>query len=60
MSGLMSKLFSRVSAAPTNPRPKVAQKAFDVADPYRGPADPQAVEGSERQPLDERLRQAYY
>lgn len=60
MSSLMSKLFSRVSAAPTNPRPQVAQKAFDVADLYRGPADPQALEGSERQPLDERLRQAYF
>lgn len=34
---MFSKLFQRVSQAPTNPQTTPAARAFDVADLYRGP-----------------------
>lgn len=50
--------FTKVSEAPTNPRPKAAARKPDVADLYRGPAG----DGSAEAPsgLDEKLRQAYF
>lgn len=50
--------FTKVSEAPTNPRPRAAARKPDVADLYRGPAGgdgPEAPSG-----LDEKLRQAYF
>ncbi|MFO1493816.1 MAG: hypothetical protein U1F26_04055 [Lysobacterales bacterium] len=56
----MLKLFQRLSAAPTNPRPTAETRRFDVADLYRGPADPVQMAESAALPLDEKLRQAYF
>jgi MoxR-like ATPase len=53
------KPYQHVPAAPTNPRPSAAPKAFDVADLYQGPAAAaSAAPGA--QALDEKLRQAYF
>lgn len=56
---MFSKIFQRVSEAPTNPQEVVATKQFDVADLYRGPVASEAGEGAAF-PLDEKLRQAYF
>lgn len=54
-------LYQHVSQAPTNPRPVVARKTFDVADLYRGPlAEPDSMIDGTAEPLDEKLRQAYF
>ncbi|WP_229415763.1 hypothetical protein [Pseudoduganella armeniaca] len=56
---MVFNLFKHLSQAPTNPRPAVKARHFDVADLYRGPAavDEAAPAG---QGLDEKLRQAYF
>ncbi len=54
-------LFQHVSRAPTRPRTASDERAFDVADLYRGPAttgDEQAEQPNVA--LDEKLRQAYF
>ncbi|TBR17803.1 ATPase, partial [bacterium] len=50
--------FTKVSEAPTNPRPKAKARKPDVADLYRGPAGGDAAEAPSG--LDEKLRQAYF
>lgn len=58
---MLRDFFQRVSAAPTNPPPQAAAKAFDVADLYRGPlAETASAADSAAPPLDEKLRQAYF
>lgn len=52
--------FAHVSAAPTNPRPRAASRAFDVADLYRGPVDLTEAPPEAETRLDEKLRQAYF
>lgn len=58
---MLSKLFQRVSQAPTNPSNPSASEAFDVADLYQGPAStgPQ-TDSALKLALDEKLRQAYF
>jgi len=56
----MIKLFQRLSAAPTNPKPVVGTRQFDVAELYQGPADPTATGVGTQTALDEKLRQAYF
>jgi len=51
---------AHVSEAPTNPGPRRAGKAFDVADLYRGPVAAAEGDGAGGLPLDEKLRQAYF
>lgn len=53
--------FKKVSQSPTNPHTPVVPRAFDVADLYQGPVTNTAA-GLEpgNQPLDEKLRQAYF
>lgn len=53
-------LFQRVSQAPTNPHAGSAPRQFDVAELYQGAIQVDAVSGLEAQPLDEKLRQAYF
>jgi len=53
------KLFSKLSAAPTNPQSAVAARTFDVAELYRGPLRERAPD-AQQLPLDEKLRQAYF
>lgn len=53
-------LFQRISQAPTNPQSAAKPRQFDVADLYRGPVQTERTAGSEGQPLDEKLRQAYF
>jgi MoxR-like ATPase len=58
---MVSKLFQRVSEAPTNPSSPVAAKTFDVADLYQGPAvTGDRQESVSKLSLDEKLRQAYF
>ncbi|HTN75220.1 MAG TPA: AAA family ATPase [Pirellulaceae bacterium] len=57
---MIGKLFQRVSQAPTNPHPAPEQRAFDIADLYRGPAQVPDQEHAAAMPLDEKLRQAYF
>jgi MoxR-like ATPase len=58
---MVSKLFQRVSQAPTNPSAPVAAKTFDVADLYQGPASTgDTHEATQAVSLDEKLRQAYF
>jgi MoxR-like ATPase len=57
---LAFNLFKRVSQAPTNPRSAVKSKQFDVADLYRGPIQNEPDQAAGEQPLDEKLRQAYF
>ncbi|MBN1947629.1 MAG: AAA family ATPase [Bradymonadales bacterium] len=52
--------FQRVSQAPTRPRPRGAERRFDVAELYQGPLDEAAMEDGGPLPLDEKLRQAYF
>src|SRR5215217_6898712 len=57
------KIFQHVSQSPTNPQPAATTqpKDFDVADIYRGPVAVAGVDGeAHKQPLDEKLRQAYF
>lgn len=56
----LSKLFQRVSQAPTNPHPQSVPKKFDVADLYRGPVSEIEQDALHTVPLDEKLRQAYF
>jgi MoxR-like ATPase len=53
-------LFQRVSKAPTNPNAPPKPRQFDVADLYQGPLNVAQGEGVTAQPLDEKLRQAYF
>src|SRR3982751_2101016 len=59
---MLSKFFQRVSQSPTNPQARPPVKTFDVADLYQGPASVAADDGeaAAAQPLDEKLRQAYF
>ena len=53
--------FQHISAAPTNPQPAAGPKTFDVADLYAaGPVAGAAAAPDGAQPLDEKLRQAYF
>lgn len=57
----MPSRFQKVSETPTNPQSQKKDKAFDVADLYRGPvAGADAAPESEGIALDEKLRQAYF
>ncbi|CAN5345832.1 hypothetical protein BH11PSE11_BH11PSE11_33070 [soil metagenome] len=53
-------LFQKVSQAPTNPKPAAKARQFDVADLYQGPIQAGPASGQADQPLDEKLRQAYF
>jgi len=54
-------VFQRVSQSPTNPHPAAATRTFDVAELYRGPVSTRGdTEAGGAQPLDEKLRQAYF
>src|SRR6266446_2602551 len=57
---MLTKLFQRISQSPTNPHPRSTPKTFDVADLYRGPAAAALDREAADQPLDEKLRQAYF
>jgi MoxR-like ATPase len=52
--------YQHVSAAPTHPSTRPGPKTFDVADLYQGPASAPAPGSDAGQPLDEKLRQAYF
>jgi MoxR-like ATPase len=56
---VLSKFFQRVSQSPTNPHDPAVVQEFDVAELYQGPA---TTDGdiAKAQPLDEKLRQAYF
>jgi hypothetical protein len=56
---MFQKLFQRVSESPTNPHEPTVVKEFDVAELYQGPASTDG-ELAKPQPLDEKLRQAYF
>lgn len=51
--------FTQVSKSPTLPGAAPEERAFDVADLYKGPADDALAELA-TQGLDEKLRQAYF
>src|SRR5512135_1595386 len=53
-------VFQRVSQAPTNPKPQVPSKIFDVAELYTGPVADLEAKPDSGLPLDEKLRQAYF
>lgn len=53
-------IFKRVSQAPTNPRVAIKSRQFDVADLYQGPIQSSPGPDAQGQPLDEKLRQAYF
>lgn len=57
---MFSKVFQRVSEAPTNPSEAAPTRQFDVADLYRGLVDAADGEAAAEIPLDEKLRQAYF
>ena len=57
---MFSKVFQRVSEAPTNPKQVVSAKQFDVADLYRGPVAVDEDGTDSDVALDEKLRQAYF
>jgi MoxR-like ATPase len=52
--------FRQISEAPTRPRRDGERRGFDVADLYRGPVEAAPREAADAQPLDEKLRQAYF
>lgn len=55
------KPFAKVSQSPTNPQAARTRKKFDVADLYAGPvAAVVQTPNAAPQPLDEKLRQAYF
>lgn len=56
---MFQKFFQRVSESPTNPHEPAVVKEFDVAELYQGPASTDG-ELAKPQPLDEKLRQAYF
>jgi MoxR-like ATPase len=53
-------IFQRISRAPTNPKPAAKTRQFDVAELYQGPVQSEPAAPSDAQPLDEKLRQAYF
>lgn len=53
-------LFGRVSASPTKPGKEMDSHKFDVADLYSGPFGQYEQAQEAAQPLDEKLRQAYF
>ena len=53
-------LFQRISKAPTNPKAPPKPRQFDVADLYQGPLNVTQQGDAGAQPLDEKLRQAYF
>ena len=53
-------LYQHVAEAPTRPGERKARVTFDVADLFRGPAPLPQQESTEKEPLDEKLRQAYF
>lgn len=53
-----SKIFQKLSEAPTNPQPKSGAPAFDVATLYDGPVKAEETSGTAA--LNEKLRQAYF
>lgn len=57
---VFKQLLQRVSQAPTNPKPSIPLKEFDVADLYRGPVTVHQTLDGHALPLDEKLRQAYF
>ena len=57
---MFSKIFQRVSEAPTNPQSAPDVRPFDVADLYSGPATVDGDGQSADLSLDEKLRQAYF
>ena len=57
---MFSKIFQRVSEAPTNPNQPAQPTRFDVAELYQGPATPEDQAAESKTPLDEKLRQAYF
>lgn len=52
--------FQHVSSAPTNPRPHIVARTFDVAELYEGPVQDVQPQDKAAVPLDEKLRQAYF
>jgi MoxR-like ATPase len=57
----LKDVFQRVSQSPTNPHGTSMPRTFDVADLYRGPVcDASAEADASEQPLNEKLRQAYF
>jgi MoxR-like ATPase len=52
--------FQRVSRAPTNPKPAIRSRNFDVADLYQGVVQTNLDGDAPQQALDEKLRQAYF
>lgn len=57
---MFSRIFQRVSEAPTNPQTPAPVRHFDVADLYRGPATVEEDGKAGEFDLDEKLRQAYF
>lgn len=53
-------LYQHVAEAPTRPGERKARVTFDVADLFRGPAPLPQQGSTEKEPLDEKLRQAYF
>src|SRR5579859_3176099 len=53
-------IFQRVSQAPTNPKPPLSIRQFDVAELYQGPIQLEEAAGQKAYLLDEKLRQAYF
>lgn len=53
-------LYQHVAEAPTRPGARKTKKSFDVADLFQGPAPVQREETPAKEPLDEKLRQAYF
>ncbi len=57
---MFSKLFDRVSSAPTNPHRAEKPLNFDIADLYQGPAVTDQAQAPSEIPLAEKLRQSYF
>jgi MoxR-like ATPase len=53
-------IFQRLSKSPTNPKPLVRPRQFDVADLYTGPLQAGDAPANGDAALDEKLRQAYF
>ena len=54
---MFKQLLQRVSQAPTNPKPSIPVKEFDVADLYRGPVTVHQTLDGHAVPLDDELRE---
>lgn len=52
--------FQRLSKSPTNPKPVLKPRQFDVADLYAGPLQSGDSAAAPNRALDEKLRQAYF